>query len=337
VPASPGKRPAADRQISWDGVSFTVPSAWELAVYRPLKRGVMRVELEDTYSMRMEGEWVRKKHPADITLVRQRYAAMVKKMTVEVERQETLVGLPEGWLATYYEVTASELPSVRLNRRPEDRPLQPKRLVTAFYGGGTREPFFACFILWFDSMDPEDPRATLKLLASTLEVQTGPLRRWQAQGLDLTVPADFLLVHTQFDIGLKLMEFRWRWRRFFYWRFSLASTFLPSAPNPETWCSGFLNGWGQINGPRFLPGTRGEVTWKRKRRHVIGHRDELARWCFRYKARCQVVPEGDTLLLWVFHYRHARDVERIPPNLRFGPPLHLADSEPRLPPGLTPA
>src|SRR5210317_1031208 len=94
--------PAGSRRISWDGVSFCVPANWELAVYKSLRRGAMRVELEDEYSIRVESEWVRGRKRLKLEKIMKRYEKASKPLTVKSEGQNDITDLPKGWHATHF-------------------------------------------------------------------------------------------------------------------------------------------------------------------------------------------------------------------------------------------
>ena len=307
-------------RISWDGLSFRAPANWELALYKFLKRGVARIELEDEYAVRLEAEWVRTRHTLEVRRLQERYRKLADDMTRKVDAQAPVPGLPPGWIATLHTLSVAANEAAR-GIRPDERP----RLLTAFYlaPGGH---LFAYLVITFMPEDRDDPLAIMRLIASEFGEQSGPLATWELMDIAFQVPREFLLENTLFDIGCKLMIFRWRRRRFQLWHFSLADTFLGEAANPETWCAGYLNAYSRLPAVTFAPGAAGEIVCRRKRRHVVGHREEIVRWCFRYKSRCHVNDERNQLVLWVFNYRRDADLDVIPADLRFSPDLHAPDS-----------
>jgi hypothetical protein len=165
----------------------------------------------------------------------------------------------------------------------------------------------------------EDPVDVVRLVTREFRHRCdGPLVKWQLYDIAFEAPREFVLENTLFDVGAKLMVFRWKLRRFHLWHFSCADMFLTDGVVMEEWVTGYLNGFSRLRGPVFYPGSNGEITWRRKRRHPFGHRDEITRWCFRYKVRCHHDREKNQLIVWVFSYRKEQDLEMIPESLRFG-------------------
>jgi hypothetical protein len=300
------------KRIGWDGVSFLIPANWELALYRFLKHGVARIEIEDEYSVRIEIEWFRPQQSVAMSSVLARYEKAARPLTERADRQQKIEGLPPGWMATHY-----TLKNKFDDPQKKTQVVKTEGLVTAFFLSPSAD-FFCFLLLHFHWLDKETPADIMKLIASELAVSKGPLRRWELFDIAFDLPEDFLLENTLFDIGSKLLIFRWQMRRFYIWHFSCADRFLSSDVAMEDWVTGYLNGSRLLRGPRFFPGRNGAIRWKRRRRYPLGHRDEIARWCFRYEARCHLDRARNQLVAWVFSYRKPDDLNRIPPDLRFG-------------------
>jgi len=117
------------------------------------------------------------------------------------------------------------------------------------------------------------------------------------------------LLATSFQAGRQLMIFEWRRRRLLLWFFSLADLLLKNRM-PEDWCAEFLNGFKGIQGPAFRAGAEpGVLSVRRRRRYPLGHGEEIARWCFRYQARCVPLAAQNQLVLWVFQHRAVTDLD----------------------------
>lgn len=86
------------RTIAWDGISFAVPSPWEMAGFAFDKR-VSRLQLEDDYTVRLEVEWVRLKRRPELARIRKRYLTRARKRTDKSTRRTSIDGLPQGWTA----------------------------------------------------------------------------------------------------------------------------------------------------------------------------------------------------------------------------------------------
>ena len=144
------------------------------------------------------------------------------------------------------------------------------------------------------------------------------LARWQLFDIAFELPPGFFLENTLFDIGSKLMIFRWKMRRFYLWHFSCADMFIKGDTDVTKWVAAKINDFRRIRGGSFFVNDNGEIQWRRKRRHVIAHREEIARWCFSYKVAWHLDREKNQLIAWVFNYRKPADLQLIPEALRFG-------------------
>lgn len=300
------------RTIAWDGISFRVPGNWELALYKFLRRGVTRIEIEDEFAVRLEAEWIRPRRSLDMPNILERYEASAKNLTMKADRSRAIDDLPGGWHATHFAFSET-VP----DRKARNLRVVKHGLITAFYLAPGSTLF--CFVLiHFLPEDREDPEKVMRLVASEFREHPGSAPApWQLFDIAFELPRDFLLESTRFDIGAKLMIFRWRWRRFCLWHLSCADRFLKEGANLAEWVAGYLNDARVFRGGAFRVGADGRVAWKRRRRHLVGHREEIARWCFRYEVRYRVDRERNQLIFWVFHYRRPEDLQAIPAALRF--------------------
>ncbi len=303
---------SAVRRLSWAGISFEVPANWELGLYKYMRRGVRRVEVEDEFSVRIEIEWVCPRRPVPASRVMQRYEGAARKMAMKADRRETIEGLPRGWTATIYRFSES-VP----RRRTGGLQVVKHALVTAFYLAPDSGLFAFC-MLHFLPEDTEDPETIARLLAESFRRHgRDAVVPWELFDITLELPGEFLLEGTRFDVGAKLMMFRWRLRRFYLWHFSCADRFLNPGDDPMRWFASFVNDAYAFRGGHFAADPNGVVRWKRRRRHMIGHRDEIARWCFHYKLAYRLEKETNRMIAWVFNYRDIADFDILPPDLRF--------------------
>ncbi len=310
------------RRLAWDRVSFLVPANWELALYKFPKRKFTRIEVEDDYSLRLEAEWTRPKHGLDIQTIQERYDKTTKRLTNKADHKERISGLPKEWLATVFTFREGRL------AKDAKSPFQRKQwMITAFYLSPDSSLF--CYILLhFYPEDKENPPEVMRLIAKDFTCHTGKLAPWQLFDVKFETPREFILENTQFEVGAKLMVFRWKLRRFYLWHFSIADMILKDGERQEEWLSGYLNSFRYIKAVIFYPGENGEITWRRKRRHPIGHRDEITRWCFKWKTRCYLDKDKNQLVAWVFSYRKQNDLKMIPKPLRFGKDIFAPDARP---------
>lgn len=299
--------PDGSRRIAWDGVSFGVPVNWDLAVYRFLRRGVTRIELEDEYTVRVEAEWIRSPRRLNLESIMQRYEKASKPLTLKSDERHDVTGLPAGWHATHFvfKETGIAEGQASLGVTRHD-------LVTAFYLCPASS-LFCFFMLHFLPEDPEDPVGIVRQLAATFQDHhEDAFTPWQLFDIAFKLPREFALARTQFDIGAKLMVFTWKLRRYFLWHFSCADVFLADGTSPAEWACGYINGARVLKGPVFSPDGRGGITWRRRRPHLFGHREEIARLCYRYRVDCRLVEPDNKLVLSVFHYRREDDLTRLP-------------------------
>ncbi len=304
------------KRIAWDGVSFLIPWNWELAIYKGLKKGVTRIEIEDEYSVRMEAEWVRPKRKLHMDNILERYETKSKKLTKRADRKKEIPKLPKGWHATQYWLSET------VPRKGPKGGMKVQRygLVTAFYL--CPESSLFCFVLiHFLAEDKESPRKITKLVSSEFKHHDDTeLVPWELFDIEFELPKKFYLETTLFDIGYKLMVFRWRMRHFFLWHFSCTDMFLKDDVVIEEWLAAHINDSRGLPGGKFMVSDDKRIVRKRYFRHVFGHRDELSRMCFKYTARFKVDEEKKQLIAWVFHHRKQTDLEMIPKALRFDEP-----------------
>jgi hypothetical protein len=299
--------PAGSRRIAWDAVSFCVPSNWELAVYKSLRRGAHRVEIEDEYSIRLESEWIRGHRKLNLSSIMKRYEKASKPLTLKSDEQKNVGRLPEGWHATHF-IFKETVP----DQGGDALDVVKHELVTAFYLCPLSS-IFCFFLLHFMPEDKEKPADVIRRIASTFQNHSGSaFVPWQLFDIAIKVPREFVLESTQFDIGVKLMVFKWKLRRYFLWHFSCADVFLKDGASPAEWACGYMNGARLLKGPVFYPDGKGGIGWRRRRPYLFGHREEIATLCYRYAVGCRLSDADNKLVLWVYHYRREDDLKLLP-------------------------
>ena len=299
------------RRISWDGLSFAIPGNWELALYKFLRRGVARIEIEDEYAVRMEAEWVRPRRDLQMDSILARYERASKKLTSRADHRESIHDLPGGWFATRYRF-AETMPNRSGKGGIE---IVKHELVTAFFV--CPESSIFCFLLLhFMPQDKEDPVELTRVVTRGFKHhRTESFVPWQLFDITFEMPRDFVLENTSFDVGSKLMIFRWKLRRFYLWHFSCADMFLKEGDSVPKWLAGHINGFAKIKPVVFYEDGEGRLACKRRRRYPLGYRDEIARWCFKYHLHWRRDLEKNQLIAWVFNYRHPDDIGMLPESL----------------------
>jgi hypothetical protein len=276
-----------------------------MAVFRFLRRGASRIELEDEYTVRMEAEWVADhKRELDVQRIMKRYEAASKPLTLKSEENTPVAGLPEGWHATHFVFKETVK-----DKKVGGLEVITHGLITAFYICPQRS-LFGFFLIHFMPDDPEDPVATICKLAETFRNHTTrPVTPWELFDVSFCLPGEFRLEKTHFDIGSKMMRFKWKSRRLHLWHFSCADMFLKDGMTADRWATGFLNGYGGFKGIRFGPDGKGGITWRRRKPFLFGHRSEIACWCFKYDIGWKLAEETRQLVVWVYHYRRQSDLQ----------------------------
>lgn len=300
--------PEGYRRLAWNGVSFAVPTNWELAVFRFLRRGASRIELEDEYTVRMEAEWIfDRKRKLDVQSIMKRYETASKPLTLKSEERSEVSDLPEDWHAT--EFVFKETGKIK---KGGDLEVITHGLITAFYICPEKS-MFGFFLLHFMPEDPENPVETIRQLAHSFHNhRKQPFVPWQLYDISFELPASFKLEKATIDIGSKMMRFNWKWRQFSLWHFSCCDMFLKDGKTADVWATGFLNGFGGFKGVRFDPDGKGGITWRRRKPFIFGHRSEIAHWCFKYTIGWHLIEETRQLVVWVYHYRKKADLLMLP-------------------------
>jgi hypothetical protein len=226
----------------------------------------------------------------DVEKVQRRYKLQSQKLTKDAERVETFEDLPPGWVASKYSLA-------------EDQ-----KLVTAIF----MEPdskLFGFFIIYFEPEDDESPEEVLRTLCDTFVIQKGDSLSWQLYDIDMSLPADFQLVSTDFQTGQKKMIFRWERRRFMIAFVNLADMVLKKH-SQEEWLVRFLNSSRFARSGYFYPKERG-IEFRRRKRHKFGHIEEIFRRCSLYKWGCLHDAERNLLVPWVFNHRDEGDLKML--------------------------
>ncbi|MDP6358166.1 MAG: hypothetical protein QF473_23820 [Planctomycetota bacterium] len=275
--------------FSWDGISFEVPTSWNLSVYKFIKK-LTRVEFEDDYTIRLEAEWLRPKGELDKEKVQRRYKLQSRKLTKDAERVVAFENLPPGWVASEYALAEEQ------------------KLVTAIF----MEPnsrLFGFFLIYFEPEDSESPEQVLRSLCESFVIQEGDTLAWQLYDIDMSLPADFKLVDTNFQTGMKKMIFRWERRKFMIAFVNLADIVLKKHSQDE-WLIRFLNSSRFARSGYFYPKASG-IEFRRRKRHRFGHIEEIFRRCALYRWGCIHDADSNLLVPWVVNYREPSDLERL--------------------------
>lgn len=296
--------PDGSRRLAWDGISFCVPTNWEITSYTDKRRGIRRVEIENEYSMRLEAEWVYNQQAVQLDKIMKNYEEASKELTLHADSRKAIGNLPNHWSATHFVFKETSTDT--------DKTLKvfSHELATIFYNC-PQNSIFCYFILHFLPESSEDPVELTQKLTNSFENHNNANGSipWQLFDAQFKLPQRFKLLKTTFDIGSKLMIYEWKMRRFFIWHFSCADMFLKNGITPERWVLGLLKAFKSVRGIKYFSNDPGQITWKRKRLHPIGHFDEMIRLCYQYKIGFHINKENNQLVVWLYHYRGKKDCD----------------------------
>lgn len=297
----------ATRRIAWDGVSLQVPANWELARYHYERDRVVQLALEDEYAVRMEIEWIQPRSRRDVTRMMTRYQQSSRKLTSRATTTEPVDRLNAGWGAAVYTFHESTVGG-------ESRALRDvaHAMVTASFI--CPDETLICFLkIHFLPGDHESPSDLLRTVSDSFcYYREKPTIAWSLYDIEFELPRHFVLERTHFDIGAKLMVFRWKHCRLHLWHFSCADMFLKSDTTVQAWVTGYLNSFGRIKGPVFALRDDGEIIWRRRLRYGLAHRDEASRWCRDYHIGYRRDTARNQLVVWVYNFRRADDLRMLP-------------------------
>lgn len=297
------------RTIVWEGIYLTVPHNWEVASYLRPGKEIYRLCIEDEYCLRMEIEWTQTFNLSR----RQRILKQHKRQTHRITRKATyknpIDALPGSWTATGY-TFAQSTPG----KMPNSLGTEELRIAVAFFDH-KKSGLFGRTILYFHPGDPETPGEVMRCLARGFSRQEGPAIPWQVFDISFRSPPQFRLEEVDFDVGAKHLRFDRQGRRLHLWFFSCADAFLPAAPSPAHWIAGYLNSFGGIRSRTFFPLGKDAITHCR-RRALLGHWEEIGRWCFRYHIGWRLDKKKEQLIVWVFNHRRETDLARLPEEYR---------------------
>ena len=282
---------AAFHEFAWDGLSFSVPADWNLALYSYRNR-VVSVRMEDDEAVRLELDWTRPPRPVEASEVSRRLEKLSEPIRRSAAATEELRGLPPGWGAFLYTI-------------PDGR-----RFIAAFHlAAGGR--LFCFFRLHFDAEGGRKvPERVFARLVSSFRVHEQGLVPWKFYDVSFRLPREFRLRSTSLMAGRKGLVFEWRLRRLHLWFFSFADMLL-AGRQPEAWAVDFLRGCKAVRGPAFSLGADGAIRTRRSAAFPLGHFEELGRWSFRYRVICRHDPARNTLALALFQHRSAADLARL--------------------------
>ncbi len=299
------------KQIAWNGISFSIPENWEISSYKFPGKNRTIIEIEDEYAVRLEAEWAVSTQER-LDRIRKRYRETVGDMAKEADRAVEIEKIPKGWTASVYEFRETD---AEHGRKGID--VSTHILGTALYDSPA-SGLFAYFIFRFHPEDREHPETLIRLVAETFTDHTGDKNRpWKLFDIDTEVPSIFTIDKTAFDVGAKMMRFRYKGRILWIWFFSCADVILKDAPGIEHWVTGYLNSYSGIKGKRFFPGSDGRISWKRRFPNLITSRDDLFRWCFRTQIRCRRDTKENRIVAWLYNYRSKSDLELLPEEFEF--------------------
>jgi hypothetical protein len=279
---------SATHRFAWDGLSFDVPTDWDLA-YQETRLGITRIRLEDPVAVRLSAEWAEPAGGMDLGRIMARFESSSKKLRRASKDSLTLSKTPEDWSAILY--------------RFEDG----RRLGLVFYLSRQKD-LFGFFQLHFDPGPPGEAEALLRrFMASFTRHVQGPVP-WACYDIRFTTPPGFRLNSATFNPGLKRFTFGRSLRQLHVWHISLADLVLKKERGPLQWAAKTLNASDLVQGPVF-EAFEGGLRSSRPGFLSHWHFMELLRGCLKYRAGLRHDHENNRLVLTCYQYRFASDLD----------------------------
>lgn len=278
----------AVHRFAWDGFSFPMPNDWNMADYRLDPKKGSTARFDDDASARLEVEWIRASKPAIREAFLRHYTGMASELEKQKTRIEPLDGLPPQWSGKMY-----VMPDKRL-------------LATAFGVLQNTAGLQMILRVHFHAASLREPPRLLRGIIAGFQVHARGRIPWEVFDAAFELGAEWRLGGTSFKAGLKHFLFVRSARRLGIWFCSLADIAL-RGKSPEAWASDFLGTVKRLEGRRFVPETGGRIRAARRMKYPFGHAEEIARWCFKYQARCIHDPLHNRLVLAVLQHRSERD------------------------------
>jgi len=281
----------AVHRFAWDGFSFLMPADWNLSAYH-FGYGDSHVEIQDDFALRLQFDWIRSDKPLNQLRLMEKYDRACSRMEDGAEGKEDIhPGIP-GWHGALFAL-------------PEKQ-----KFVVAVYVSPDGL-FFGLLRLFCDMTGKRQPKEILDGIVSSFALHDGPLRPWDVYGLSIELDRRFRLALTTLQAGSQLLQFQWRRRRLLVWNVAMAEWIIRQKPAGE-WAAEFLGKVRSLEGVRFSSADGKSISCMRRRmRFPVGHFEDVARLCYRYRAFVWHVPERNTITICVYHYRRDGDIDRV--------------------------
>lgn len=273
--------------FAWDGFSFPLPADWNLSEYRLDPKG-SSARFEDDTSVRLEIEWVRCQRSVARDAFLRRYAAMTADLNKADARTEPITNLPDAWTG-------------RLHAMPDRR-----LLLTAYAALPGASGLQIFFRTHYDAASRREPPRLIRQIAEGFRTHDETRRPWTVFDVSFELGQRWRLVETAFQAGRKHFMFVYKARRIAIWFCSLADLAL-RGQTPASWAVDFLKSVKIFESQRFSEKPDGFLLVQRRMQYPLGHFEEIARWCFKYRARVVHDTTKNRLILAVFQYRLERD------------------------------
>ena len=282
-------------RFAWDGFSFMMPGDWNLSAYH-FGYGDSHVEIQDDFALRLQFDWIRSDKPLNEIRLMEKYDKACGRMEEGAEAKEELPSPADGWHAALFTLPGKQ-----------------QFVVAVHIGAGGR--FFGLLRLFFDKTGRRQPKEILDMVGGSFVLHDGPDIPWHVYDMAIEVNRCFRLASTTLQAGCPLLQFQWRRRRLMVWNVAMADWVLKQRPLAE-WVVDFLGKIRSLEGVRFTALDKKNISCGRRRlRFPAGHFEDVARLCYRYRAFARHLPERNTLLVCVYHYRLETDVDQVGGNL----------------------
>ena len=293
MPELPQKLLASSSQklFAWNGIAFLTPASCELALTE-LSKGLNRIVLEDDYAPRLELDWLEPKETLSAEKVHARCQKQARELTEAALKVTAIPELPSEWTAHEYRMADGRV------------------LVVGYRVPNTPQEPFPFFQVHFDAGSKEIPSLCFRQIANSFSWFSEGVAPWSFYDVAFYAPRELRLSATSLQAGRKTLIFEWRLRRLFITFISLADMALREKTLAE-YTADFLNATKLFPVPAWRPDGDTDVAYSRKKRYFIGQFEEIGRFCFRYKAACQLLAEKNQIAIQMAQYRKEADLETL--------------------------
>ena len=275
--------------FAWDGFSFRIPADWNLAAYY-FGKHESRIEMQDDFALRLQFDWTRPLRKLNEIRAMEQYekaCSKIEKSALSIEQLQTL----NCWHASFVSLPDKKSFVIGIYIKPESN-------------------FFALVRIFFEKTGKTQPLEIFHRMADSFVLYDGDIIPWEPYDLRWELNRQFTLAITSLKAGNKFFQFHWRRRRLMLWQISMADWILKNKKICE-WAVEFLSKNRTVEGVKFVCDNDNIVCVRRKYRFPLGHFEDIARLCYKYRAFATHNSGSNSILVGVYHYRYEKDITQV--------------------------